>query len=191
MQTAGKIQWFLISSTQGVGVKISSGILTNCCIVGCSGFGILNNTSGSTCTIINCIIYNNGGYGIAGDLHATINVINCISRNNSSTGFYSYPYGSAAMNVSYSNGSRYNTGGNQGCIDQDPNFTLPPSNFHISGGSPSWNTGNPSLNDPDGSQSDMGYFGGTDCPIFPVVTEIIITPATSTINLQAKARANY
>jgi len=65
------------------------------------------------------------------------------------------------------------------------------SDYHISQGSPCWNTGNPSLSDPDGSVSDMGYFGGPDCPIYPVVYEIQITPNGSNINLQAKGRANY
>ncbi len=195
IQTTGKMLWFLISSTQGTGIKISSGTLSNCCVIGCTGSGITNETSGATCTIINCIIYNNGGYGIFATDGTTINVINCISRNNTSYGFRGasgYYEGYGTCNVSYSNGSRQNTSGNQGCIDQDPNFTLPPSDFHISEGSPCWDKGNPSLLDPDGSQSDMGYFGGSDCPIYPVVMSIKIIPQPDgSIQIHAIGVANY
>jgi len=37
----------------------------------------------------------------------------------------------------------------------------------------------------------MGYFGGPECPIYPTVFEIIITPNGNNINLEAKGRANY
>lgn len=185
----GKLQWFLISSSAGVGINISGGLIQNCCIVGCSSDGILNNTSSTSCTIINCVLYNNVGRGISSQNQATINVTNCISRNNGSYGFGAYPF--EGINLSYSNGSRNYTIGNQGCIDIDPGFTSPPVDFHISEGGPCWNTGNPSSTDPDGSRSDMGYFGGPDCPIYPTVVEILIEPNGNSINLKAKARANY
>lgn len=186
----GKIQWFLITSLNGVGVNVSAGIISNCVIMGCNGNGIQNNTGGTTASVFNCIAYQNAGYGIIASNGGIINVTNCISRSNGSTGFYGYgSYQVYLINISYSCGSRNSTAGNQGCIDVEPGFIAP--DFHIAEGSPCWNTGNPSLLDPDGSRSNMGYFGGPDCPIYPTVVEILIEPNGNNINLKAKARANY
>jgi hypothetical protein len=188
--SSGKILWFTVSSLAGIGININSGTISNCVINGCSSHGIHCNT-GTTGLVLNCVIFNNGGHGILADNWAYLTATNCISRNNNGSGFYGYcGYGSSQVAVSYSNGSRTATSGNQGCIDVDPVFTSL-TDFHISQGSPCWNTGNPSLQDPDGSISDMGYFGGPDCPIYPTVYEIIITPNGNNINLEAKGRANY
>lgn len=187
--TAGKMMWFMISSTSGTGVLITAGTLINCVMLGCTGRGVFNNVNGSNANVYNCVVWNCGSNGIDAENGGVLNVVNCISRNNGGTGFEGW--NNYYINLSYSNGSRYITGGNQGCIDQDPSFTNPPTDFHISQSSPSWDTGNPSLLDPDGSRSDMGYFGGPDCPIYPTVFSIIITPTGNNIDLQAKGRANY
>lgn len=185
--SAGIIQWFMISSSGGNGINVGGGggKVRNCLIKGCSSSGIVASGTGY---IENCTIINNGGYGI-GATDGYLYVTNCISWANTAAGFGKFYY-SYHVNVSYSNGSRENTENNQGCIEEDPMF-ISNSDYHISMGSPCWNTGNPSLNDPDGSVSDMGYFGGTNCPIYPVVYEIQVTPNGSNINLQAKGRANY
>jgi hypothetical protein len=187
--SSGRLQWFQITSFTGNGIDVTGGIVRNCVIRDCAGNGIIS-TSGNG-TVLNCVIANNAGHGISATDNGVISAINCISRSNNGNGFYKYSYGTAALNVSYSNGSRsYYTSGGQGCIDLDPLF-VSNTDFHISEGSPSWNTGITSLLDADGSRSDMGYFGGPDCPIYPVVTQIIISPGGNTINLSAKARANY
>lgn len=186
--SSGNLQWFMVSSSFGDGIKISGGVLTNCVINACSKNGLICE-SGSA-AIRNCIFINNGGYGIwIISNSASLSVTNCIARSNAKYGFSAYGY-SGVINLSYSNGSLWGTSGNQGCIDTDPLFTST-TDFHISEGSPCWNKGNPSLQDPDGSISDMGYFGGPDCPIYPVVVEVLIEPAGNTINLNAKGRANY
>jgi len=185
--SSGRLEWFMISSTAGNGIMLSGGIVRNCVIKGCSGNGIYSNSGSSS--VINCVCVNNASNGIQVGPPGHSNVTNCISRNNTGSGYRDDNYGNC-ITLTYSNGSRWSTGGNQGCIDQDPQFTSS-TDYHISEGSPCWNTGQPSLTDPDGSVSDMGYFGGIDCPIYPVVTEIIITPGGNTINLQAKGRANY
>lgn len=187
IMSTGKLQWFMITSTGGSGVNISGGVLKNCVVFGCTGSGVIGSTSGATASIMNCIIIANSGDGIITN-NSTLNVTNCISRPNGGTGFARSSPG--VLNLSYSNGSIYYTAGNQGCINQDPLFTSA-TDFHISEGSPCWNGGSISLLDPDGSRSDMGYFGGPDCPIYPTVFEIIIEPAGNNINLKAKARANY
>jgi hypothetical protein len=75
-------------------------------------------------------------------------------------------------------------------INVDPLF-VGGNDFHISQVSPCYNTGNPADTDPDGTQSDMGYFGGSDCPVYPVITEIRIIPQPTGVQIKAKARANY
>lgn len=185
--SSGKLQWFMISSSFDNGIKISGGILANCVINACLGIGVICESGNAS--IMNSIFINNGGCGIYVFGSGFLSVTNCISRQNGNYGFYK-EYSSSVVNLSYSNGSGYRTSGNQGCIDTDPFFTST-NDFHISEGSAGWNKGNPSLQDPDGSLSDMGYFGGPDCPIYPVVFEVLIEPSGSTINLKAKGRANY
>jgi hypothetical protein len=190
--SSGKIRWFFISSLGGVGIKISGtgAIVSNCVIQGCAGVGILSNTNGSNSVVINCNSIDNGNIGIQAVNGGCINVINCISWSNSGAGYDGYSSSYGPLNLSYSDGSTSDVTGGQGCINADPQFTSI-SDYHISQGSPCWNTGNPSLSDPDGSISDMGYYGGPDCPIYPVVYQIQITPNGSNINLEAKGRANY
>lgn len=191
--SSGKIRWFMVTSLAGNGFVVSGGTISNCVIKGCMAAGIYGGTNGGISNVINCVITNNGGQGIISNSNSGcyINVQNCISRNNSYDGFYgSCGYGCVKISVAYSNGSRTSTNGNQECIDIDPLFTST-SDYHLSQGSPCWNKGNPSLQDPDGSICDMGYFGGPDCPIYPVIYEIKITPSGTSINLQAKGRANY
>ncbi len=188
-QSTGKIKWFLISSLTGNGINLISGQVSNCVIKGCNGCGIYTPTDG-TGIICNCITINNGSFGIDAACSAT-SVINCISRNNANVSYRGGGgYWCSGMNIMYSNGSVSYTLNNQGVFDADPLF-VSSTNYHISTGSPCYNAGQPSLFDPDGSVSDIGYFGGPDCPIFPVVYEMIVTPNGSNINVQAKARANY
>ena len=184
--SSGSIQWFKISSTTANGVHISGGVISNCVITSCSGEGI-QCVSGTTSLVMNCMVTKNASFGIHSINGSTLSVTNTISLWNGNTGFRGWEGG---LSLSFSNGSRNNTAGNQGCIEQDPLFASP-TDYHLSEGSPCWNTGNESYLDPDGSRSDMGYFGGTNCPIYPTVFEIIIDPVGNNINLRAKARANY
>jgi hypothetical protein len=189
----GVLKWFQISSTGGDGIKVAGGgKITNCVIKSCAGNGIL--CSNGYAYISNCILIQNGGWGFLVTMPGYAYVWSCISRNNTSGGYNGDgdPYYNCQyyLNISYSDGSVNCMSNGQGCIDVDPIFTSS-TNYHLSTGSPCFNTGQPSLSDPDGSQSDMGYFGGPDCPIFPVVYEMTVTPNGSNINVQAKARANY
>ncbi len=194
--STGKLQWFMISSSGGSGVYLTGGLVTNCVIIGCSGCGIYSHTSASSASAKDCIVMNNVYQGVCAVNGATLNVTNCISINNGSYGYSGYnwtSFGSGTLNLSYSDGSQYNTSGKQGCIDLDPKFeSLSTPDFHISEGSPCWNTGSPALPDPDGSVGDMGYFGGPDCPVYPVVTSIKIIPQVDgSIQIQATGVANY
>jgi len=189
VQSAGKIKWFLISCLAGSGVNLTHGTMVNCVIKSCNGCGIWTPSTGDG-IVQNCILIYNGSWGIDAACSATT-VVNCISRSNSNTGYHGGGWNwCSGMNIMYSNGSITYTYNNQGVIDSDPLF-VSVTDYHLSTGSPCFNTGQPSLSDPDGSVSDMGYFGGPDCPIFPVVYEMTVSPNGTNINVQAKARANY
>lgn len=190
----GKIKWLQISSTGGTGILLSSGTVSNCVIKACAGQGLQGGAG--TGYVYNSIFIQNGAWGInLGEISTGyLYVWNCISRNNISGGFngdVGPTYGcDNRINLLFSNGSHSCTDNNQGCVDADPIF-ISSTNYHLSTGSPCFDTGQPSLSDPDGSISDMGYFGGPDCPIFPVVYQMTVSPNGNNINIQAKARANY
>jgi hypothetical protein len=186
--STGVIQWFKISSSIGDGVNMSGGTISNCVITSCARDGI-RSIGGTNSLIINCVVVYNGRYGVYADGVSTLSVTNTISYWNQSYGF-STNY-NAYLYVSFSNGSfSYGVSSSQGCINQDPLF-VSSTDYHLSEGSPCWNKGNDSYLDPDGTRSDMGYFGGPNCPIYPTVFEIRIEPSGSGVNLRAKARANY
>lgn len=186
--SSGAIQWFQITSINGNGVSFTGGTIRNCVVRDCGNSGIASTTG--TGTISNCVLYTNGLYGVYESGGATLSVTNCIAWQNTSTGFAEDYYSAGSINLSYSDGSYSNTTGNQGCINTNPQFSSG-TDFHIPDGSPCWNTGTTALLDPDGSRSDMGYFGGLECPIYPVITEILLAPSGNTVNLTAKGRANY
>jgi hypothetical protein len=179
--TAGKIMWFAVTSNQGEGIWFSGGQITNCVIRGCTRPGIRLKTNASG-IISNCVILENGGYGVTGENGNSVAVYNCISRNNTDVGYYN-------LTVNYSCGSGWYAGGAAN-IDSDPKFTSS-TDFRISSTSPCWNTGKPDVLDPDGSRSDMGYFGGPDCPIYPVVVSMRVIATTGGVQIQATGRANY
>lgn len=186
--SSGKLMWFYISSTGGTGVDCSGGIISNCVIAGCSGVGVYF-TDNSQGQLINSILYGNGDYGALGASTDGI-AINTISANNGGywySGFYSlysvtYCCTDKDINASNTTGSLTRT---------NPQF-VSSSDFHLKASSPCINSGNPVILDPDGTRSDMGYFGGAGCPIYPVITEIKIIPQGSgQVRIQAKAQANY
>lgn len=199
ISNGGIIEWFMITSIGGDGVAFSgSGIIRNCIVKSCSWCGIVTTGGVSGIYVINCIITNCGLKGLqTNGAGAVITVMNTISRGNGSTGFYAaggYNNGSTIW-ISYSDGSTgadsyCSINGGQGQIDTDPLF-ISSTNYHISPSGPCSNTGIPTLQDPDGSVSDMGYFGGPYAPIYPVVYEMTTTPNGSNLNVQSKARANY
>ncbi len=188
---SGIMQWFMVTSLGGNGVKIGGGQIRNCVIKGCSTSGIYNESG--TAYVENCVIINNGEYGILTyrNNDGVVYVVNCISWNNSRDS-YLRSGGGWSLNVSYSIGNYWGgiTGG-QGLINSDPQFTSS-DDYHIGSDSPGWDAGNPSLSDPDGSRSDMGYFGGPNCPIYPVVTSIKLIPLENGgVRVEATGRANY
>lgn len=189
--TSGKIMWVSISSVNGIGIYLNGGSVKNVVIQGCGGSGVYSDDGSPS--IVNCAIINNAQYGVWRDedypYNGQTNVTNTICFNN---GNYDFREVGGTLSVSYSNGelSGINNPG-PGNINQDPKF-ISATDLHLQGISPCWDTGNTSMTDPDGTRSDMGYFGGTDCPIYPVVTQIKIIPQDNgEIQIQAVGLSNY
>lgn len=183
----GKLLWVRVTALAGIGILLSGGIVSNVVVIGCAQDGIYSGSG--TGVVNNSVIINNNGAGIAAVSPGVIFVTNCISRSNSSFGYYGG--GNSRVSLAYSNGSQHSTGGNQGCIDNNPNFVNPPYDVHIPSTSSGWDTGNPSLYDPDGSRSDMGYFGGPDCPVFPIVKDMTMSISGGTVQISVTGKANY
>lgn len=188
----GFLQWFTISGLTSSGVHLSGGTIRNCVVNACSGHGIYTDSGGGN--IFNCVVIDNANVGIRA-WGGYIYVSNCICKGNVGSeidgddgGYGCNPH----IDLSYTNvfGGANCCNDNLGVINIDPSF-ISSTDYHIGEGTPCWNTGHPSLKDPDGTRSDMGYFGGPNCPIYPVVYEITTTPNGNNINIQAKARANY
>lgn len=184
----GKIMWFAITSNTGNGIKLNSGHVTNCVIRGCMSSGIYIPTN-STGIVSNCNLISNSGHGIYGECEPIASVYNCIGYGNKNKAYYG---DWSCLNVNYScHDNQSNYRGGAGTIQTNPQFTSS-EDYHISPKSPCWDTGKPEVLDPDGSRSDMGYFGGPDCPIYPVVTNIKIVPQTDgSIKIEATGVANY
>lgn len=191
--SAGKMMWFSITSTAGDGAQISAGLITNCVVAGCGRYGIVF-TSSSTGSIKNCVLVGNARSGAKsmdlsnGNGAQTGTAVNCIAWSNGTSSDYGY---ANLAGVTYCDGSTGAVSGVSNVIDVDPKFTSG-NDFHIPPTSPCYQTGNPADVNPDGSRSDMGYFGGSDCPIYPVVTKIVIVPSgNGQVQIQATAQANY
>jgi len=124
-------------------------VVDNVSIVSVYGYG-------STMTCNNLTLYNNTG-GIHVDYGAV--TVNSSILWNSGT----VSVNMASADVTYSDIQGGYTG--TGNIDADPMFVNPAlGDYHLSGGSPCINTGDPSKNDPNGTRMDMGvfYYPGTN-----------------------------
>jgi hypothetical protein len=195
--SAGTVRWFSISSQTGDGVRISGtgGVVENCVVVGCSNHGV--SYQGTSGDVINCVILDNAapdGNQISA-LSATtdgLTVINTIiwsclqqDRWRDNIGFYDY----YPVSVLY---CRTKNAQGVGGISDDPLFVSCPEDVKLSALSPCINKGKSDISDPDCTISDMGYFGGTDTPIFPVVTKLWITVnPDGSVKVQGTAESRY
>lgn len=187
VMNGGKIMWFSITSTSGDGIQNTKGFITNCVIAGCGRYGVyfLQNSTGS---IKNSVIIGNASDGVRGDYYSGNNsgtASNCISWNNGGYGYY------LIGGVTFSDGTTISVPSRSNVINEDPMF-VGDNDFHIPPTSPCFDTGNPVEVDPDGSRSDMGYFGGIDTPVYPIVIEVNVRPLPNGhTEIKATARANY
>ena len=182
----GLMKWFTVAAYYGNGINISKGAVKNCVIKNCNKSGIGYLGTSVTSVIANCILINNKSYGVWGN--SSITAYNCIGKSNGT----SYDFYGSTTYFTYLDGKMFGIG--IGVINTDPLFVDEANgDYHLKPGSPCIDTGDPSLllNDPDGTRGDMGYFGGPDCPTFPVITKISPTPNGTKVNIKAKAKANY
>jgi len=178
--SAGKVMWLSISSNVGDAVTLSAGLLTNSVVWNSPGYGVYFPAEGGI--VKNSVITNTvkealftawGGYG---------SVINSIVMG--TLGYRA----ELRPSVLY---SRTDDGYGIGGTSADPQF-VSATDFRIAPTSPCWDTGKPDLYDPDGSRSDMGYYGGPDAPVYPVVTDLrIFLNADGTVTVQATAKSRY
>lgn len=85
-------------------------------------------------------------------------------------GYYQTAYGVYQSGSTYTfeysdvydcqNGNYVNVIPGTGCISANPQYVNPGTDFHLSSGSPCINSGDPAIDDEDGSRSDMGAYGG-------------------------------
>jgi len=189
--SSGKVMWIAITSSGGDGAQLSGGTITNCVISGCTGRGAYF-PSGSTGSIKNSVLISNGRYAAQGYPDFPTypgNVSNSIARNNNGGSNQDQFY--TIGGLTYSVGKYNFVSGASNNIDQDPLF-ISSSDFRIGPTSPCWDAGNPADLDPDGSRSDMGYYGGFDAPVFPVVTDLrIILNSDGTVTVRATGKSRY
>jgi len=161
----------LLSNTEQ-GAVIYSGKIKNCVIQGCADANNINCSGikylSQTALVANCLIQNNGYYGIYGHGGNWIKItaINNVFRNNKSYAGYSYDdtKATADFNCYYQNGTDgwawsggdFQIGSN---LIADP---LLDNNYLPLPNSPLLNRGDTSLFNPDGSRSDIGVYGGPD-----------------------------
>ena len=188
--TGGKVMWFAISSNTGYGVVMSGGVLTNCVIWNCASYGVAVVSGGSP--IIenddiagnnNCGIYVSSGYATVINTIVVGSLDPAESRNISGSASILY---SLYYNVLGVSGT-----GDINWLNSDPKF-VSSTDFRLQPGSPCIDAGKPDIYDPDGSRSDMGYYGGPDAPVFPVVTNLrLYLNSDGSVSVHATAESRY
>jgi hypothetical protein len=174
--SSAKVMWFSISSNTGDGVKMTGGLITNCVVWNCPNLGV--NIHPGDALVKNSVIVD-CRYSVQFERNSTGSIINCIASNS---------FIMSGGNVLYCSGPNiYEIG----CIRTDPEFNSS-TDFIINPTSPCWDTGKPDIYDPDGSRSDMGYYGGPDAPVLPVESDLrIFLNADGTVSVQATAQSSY
>jgi len=188
----GKIMWFSISSNVGSAVQITGGTVTNCVIWNSAQYGVITGSNAANAVIMNCIIANNANYGVYCN-SGTLAVINTIFLNNGGTDniVQTLQNNPGILQIMYCRGYRYWSGSTVSTISDNPQF-MSVSDLKLQPSSPCIDAGKPDVNDPDGTRSDMGYYGGPDAPVFPVVTNLrLILNPNGTITVRATAQSRY
>jgi len=134
----------LVVGNSGTGLREPSELI-NVVVASNDGTGVQLSDSGSV-TMVNTIVADNDGYGISGedsDLDQTF----CNVWNNASGDYNDVE----------------DATGQDGNVSVDPGFLNPANgDYHLAAGSDLVGAGAPSLQNPDGSPSDIGVYGGPD-----------------------------
>jgi len=186
------IEGFEITST-GNGIYLEpdgNATIRNNCIVNNIGMGI-RFYGGSTTSIINNTIHNNGAGGINNNENSgvNVNIFNNIVTNNEGYGlFMRHATVSISHNDVFGNTTNYHyCAAGAGDITENPRFIDANSNYVLRSDSPCINAGRSGSvdADPDGSRNDMGAYGGPYAASFwpyppgaPIVTNLTATPTS-------------
>jgi hypothetical protein len=144
-------------------------------------YGVAINGS-TDCEFVNNVIYNvskayyyGTAFGMSFTACTNLDVRNTIISHihKGSNGYFVTAYGATQSASTYlfeyndvydcASGNYSGVTPGASCISADPKFVslvAGSEDFHLASGSPCINTGDPSIQDPDSSQSDMGAYGG-------------------------------
>lgn len=167
----------------GMYITGSDGVLVKNTIVNDVSGGNYNNSYGVRINdshdveFVNVVIhdvikthYYGTAYGMNISNSNNLDVRNTIITHIRGDGYFTSGYGMTAggstVTLEYSdiwdctNGSYSGVTPGSGYFSQNPLYVNAGTDFHLASGSPCINTGDPSIDDWDGSQSDMGAYGG-------------------------------
>lgn len=215
------ISGFTIQSSAGNGIYIKKGsslvlAIKNNSIVGNAGSGVNSDYNKyGTITIVNNVISYNAGNGVRiYDYYNDGNAVNVASNIIAKNGGYGIFFDcyfhecssyKASSNDLFANTSASTNSSSGATISA--NLSLDPlfidatnGNYALQSSSPCKNAGSPGAADPDGTNNDMGAFGGPGAAAFwpypqgaPVITNLTATPSSvqkgGTITITATGQA--
>ena len=190
---AVQIQGFSIVKSNNAVLSGGTCNVYNCILTGMAGSGYATTTGADASGVVNCLVMDCGTYGIYAHVGgAIIGVRNCVIQSNLGYGAYSYPAGclTSDYNCYFHNqsGDFNRATGAHDLLDTDPQFRDPSHwdyRLKESPASPCIDMGDvtPGMQDPDGTRSDIGLYGGHYCASFwygplngPAVRGVIANP---------------
>lgn len=193
--SGGKVMWLAISSKAGNAVEMSGGKINNCVIWNSPGYGVyFPGPANSTAIVQNCTVVNNSHPDSQSDqIYASMKGLTVVN-----TIVWTFPSGNYSRDRIGTFGSsigthhcRTSNGAGVEPISSDPKL-VSSADLRLGNTSPCIDKGSPDLDDPDGSRSDLGYYGGPEAPVAPVVTQLRISiNPDGTVNVQATAQSTY
>lgn len=190
--STGIVRWFSISSQIGNGVSMSGGLLENCILRSSPKKGITYN--GTSAVVQNCVAIDNQCADGGNQIWATsdgLSVINTIVFTCPDGNYSNDWVGGYWVQIGVLYCRTYGTQG-VGGISDNPQFISCQDDYKLQPTSPCINKGKPDTYDPDGTRSDIGYYGGTNTPVFPVVTNLSVTiNPDGTVRVQGTAQSRY
>lgn len=192
--SAGVVKWFTITSGGNGALVEGNGTLTNCVVTSCGNSGIV--VDGDNASVQQCLSIKNASSGIYIMTNRRPVIRNNICSNNQDYGYqhadysswYQLQYNAGQGNV---RGFAFQMKKGTNCIEVDVNLDM--KTLALSGGSKCIDSGHPALHDPDGTPSDMGYYGGDDAPTFPVMVyppKVLLNP-DGTLTIEATGVSRY
>ncbi|MCP3685012.1 MAG: T9SS type A sorting domain-containing protein [bacterium] len=175
---------------------IKDNIIFNNASVGGYGGGIAFVYCDSTSEIINCTISNNSSPIKGGGIYSETSLWtlkNSIVYGNSAPDDPDIFVESNSPDPSVTYSDVLGGWAGEGNLDEDPQFVNPDNNnYNVCHGSPCLDSGDPSIQDPDGSQSDIGvyYPDHPDCGLGPHILVSLLSPYPNEIGVPISTNIN-